>query len=457
MGFDQLDFWEAAFVFGLIALIGWETWQAFSSRSWVSAYRPTLFVAVILSYYCLLGPLRALAGEEGAVFRGLDHSGVLLWGWAGGFVFYVCLLIGFYTFSQKCTPHRLILKVNPDQLHRLGLRLCQLGLLMFSLVTGTRVLALINPLAAYQLTQQGGFGQEGLDVGAFVNYFNSGINFLIPGICLMMAAWLRWRKRTASLLLWIVATAGIYTSLGFRWRLVLLLVPLILLWFMARQQRPSLGLLAFFTAGLITLGGLIGISRNYGRGLDLGALEDTATVDYFEQGFTEATTFFTTAGVMEQAPVRSPFIGPAPLMATILFPIPRALFPGKPDASYITDATAQLYGGANLAMGSAFLNYAEYYLIAGWPSLVGLSLLLGWLLRRLWNWFLLRQDEPFAQCVYLISSSFLYVVISRGYLPQVILLFVFTVAPLFWLYRRIARPVDTSHVRPAPPVSSHIP
>ena len=88
------------------------------------------------------------------------------------------------------------------------------------------------------------------------------------------------------------------------------------------------------------------------------------------------------------------------------------------------------------------MNYAEYCLIAGFPSLTLLSFGLGYLIRRLWNWFLVRLHEPLAQCIYLLSASYLYVLICRGYLPKVVLLFGFTVAPLFWLYRRRSTPVS---------------
>lgn len=445
----QLDGRELLLVLALIALIGCELLQALRSRSWVAVYRPTLFVAAVLGYYTLAGPLRALV-LNGPLYRGLDHRHLLLWGWLGAVLSYGSLLLGFYASPRIKAPKRLILTPNPERIHRFGLRLCQLGLLMFVLVSGTRVVALFNPLAARQLIE-GGLGESGVDVGAIANYFNYAVNFLIPGLCLMAAAWLRQRRHTPSLVIWLLAAVAIYTSLGFRYRLVLLAIPILLLWFMARRKRPSLAVLAIFLAGFITVNGLIGLTRSYGRGLDLSTIEGQTTADLVDAGFGESSVFYTTSGVIEQAPGRSPLIGPAPLVATLLFPIPRTLFPGKPDASYITDATAVLYGGENAARGSAFLNYAEYYLIAGWPSLIALSALLGWLLRRLWNWFLIRQDDPFAQTLYLLTASYLFVVISRGYLPQVVMLMAFSVAPLFWLYGHWSQPVQVVRAAPAAP------
>ena len=57
-------------------------------------------------------------------------------------------------------------------------------------------------------------------------------------------------------------------------------------------------------------------------------------------------------------------------------------------------------------------DYAEYYIIGGWLSLVSISIFLGVLLRRLWTWFLWRQYEPLAQSFYLLNATYLYVVVS---------------------------------------------
>ncbi|MEE2695825.1 MAG: hypothetical protein VYB57_01905 [Cyanobacteriota bacterium] len=447
-GFDLLDFDQLILVLALIALIGWEVMNAYRSPSPLKVYRPTLFVAGVLSYYVLFGPLQALALGEGLGYRGLDHSDVVVWGWLGALVFYASLLLGFYAKPRAPAPKRLAVRVTPERLHRLGVRLCLLGFVMFALVAGTRVFALLNPLAARGLID-GGFGEGGVDVGGIANYFNYAINFLIPGILLQAASWLQRRKHTSTLVIWLVAAAGIYISLGFRYRLVLLAVPLVLIWFMARSRRPNLFIISIFLVAFVLFNGLIGLTRAYGRGLDLTSLEQG--VDLYaltNKGVSETGVFLASSGVIDQTPsLRSPYVGLQPFVATLFFPIPRSLLPGKPDNSYLANALSELYGGEVFARGSAMLNYAEWYLIAGFPSLVLISFGLGYLLRRLWNWFLVRSNEPFSQCIYLLSASFLYVVISRGYMPQVAMLFGFTLAPLFWLYRRWSTPVSAIQQR----------
>jgi len=442
--FSSLTGNELFLVLSLILLLLNEFLKALQSTSWIDIYKPTLFAGIYLAYYAIFGPLLAIGGLEakegitGTVYHGLDHRNLLYWGWLGALVFYSSLLFGFYAFSQKLPLQNHIVTPVTERVYLIGKRLCLLGLLMFAVVTGNRILVLLNPLAATTASDSQSVIGGLIDVGGIVNYFTYAVNFLIPGVCLMFAAWLKQSRHTLPLLFWSLSTILIYISLGFRYRLVLLMLPLVLLVFLRLRRKPSLGFISLFLVAFLTLNGLIGMTRSYGQGLDLTKVEGESTFALISAGLgQEAGVFFTTAGVIEQTPRKIPFIGITPLIATILFPIPRSIFPTKPDASYISNSTIELYGGENYALGTAFLNYGEYYLMAGWPSLVGISCLIGLLLRRLWDWYLPRRDEPFAQVLYLISATFLYVVISRGYLPQVVMLFVFTVAPLFWIYRQM--------------------
>ncbi|MDM7935838.1 MAG: hypothetical protein QUV06_00030 [Cyanobium sp. CZS 48M] len=436
---SQLTVLEGFLVGGLITLMGWEAFRAWSSRQWVSLYRPTLVLAVILIYYCLLGPLWGLAQGEWSD-RGVNLRDSMVWGWGGALVFYSFVLIGFYELPTPSFRRRLITVINPEELYRVGHALCGLGLGMFALVSGVQVLALLNPLAARQLLE-GGIGDTGLDVGAFLNYFTYALNFMIPGTSLIWASWIVGRRHGTALLLWTFTAAGIYTSLGFRYRLVMLAVPFILLWYIVRRRRPRLVAISLAAVALIAVTGVIGLTREYGRGLDVSEVDGITTDEVVRAGLSESHVFLTTSGVMRITPDRYPYVGARPIWATVLFPVPRALYPDKPGAEYYQDATEMLYGGENLAAGSVVLGYGEYFLIAGWPSLVAMSLLLGWLLRCLWTWFLVRHQEPFAQVLYVLTASYLYVVVSRGYLPQVVMIFVFSVVPLYWLYGRMSRSV----------------
>lgn len=435
---------EFLLVAGLAGLIGWEVWRSWRSADPARATQPTVIVGAVLTYYSLIGPLRAIASGEW-VDRGLNLRGTMVWAWAGSLLFYAALLLGYYALPRWSWRSRFSGITLPSQRWReLGGRLNILGLGLYSLAVGPSVVAQFNPFGAGEALQN--VSGSGVDLGGFGNYFSLSLNFLIPGTLLLFCSWVRDRHGGISVVFWTLAAAGLFTTAGFRWRLVVLLVPMALLWFVARQRRPKLAFMAVVATGLILIAGFVGLTRTYGAGLDTSRIEGQETAEIFDAGFAEAHIFLTTGGLIAQTPERYPFVGLTPLINTATFFVPRQLWPDKGSNEYISDAAFTLYGGPQ-AGGSALLNIAEYYLMFGWPSLLAMSLLLGIILRSLYSWYLLNRGDISAQVIYTTAICFLYVVISRGYLPQVVSLLAFTVLPLgvarVWVFSR-ARPMPAS-------------
>lgn len=436
---------ESLVVMGLVALMGLECFMAIRSRSWVQIYRPTLFVAVVLAFYALVGPIRAVLssgesanfiGTSGTLYRGLDHRSYLLWGWVGALVFYGSLLAGFYIIRLRLEPKRLMRSSNLRKIRRWGRALCWIGISMYALVQGPGLLVLLNPLAS-QSVDISWFGFSGFEMGPFRNYFLLAINLLIPGIVLQFAVWLRQRKSLWVVLSWFGVASLIYLSEAFRYRILLLLIPMLLLWFFYNKRRPMLVAMLLFMVAFIALNGVVGAARTRLRGLDLGQVSGYTPQQLIQASFEESGVFFTTSVVISSVPDRYPFIGFEPVSTTLLHPIPRQLLPGKPVGNYGKRYTDPIYNLGYFS-GVTILGYGEYYLMFGWFSVVAAGFLIGALLRQLWTWFLWRQYEPLAQSIYLLSASYLYVVVSRGYLPQVVMLYVFSVLPLFCVYWRLS-------------------
>lgn len=435
-----LSFAELLVIFGIASLMSIECIQAIRSRSWVQIYRPTLFVAVILTFYVLVGPLRAIlaAGEQanfvgttGTIYRGIDHRDFLIWGWLGALVFYGCTLIGFYGFPQRLKPKFLITETDLWVARRWGVRLCWIGLTMYVLVNGDATLNLLNPFSPGNFASTV-FGFKGFAFGPFQNYFQLAVNLTIPGILIQFAVWLRCREGLWQVLVWTLLASLIFLSETFRYRFLLLVVPVILLWLFYYKLRPRLVFLLMFMFLFVSLNGVIGISRTHLRGLDVSNALSYSPIQIFNSSFEEAGVFFTTSAVIQHLPVQADFVGFAPLLNAVLQPIPRQFLSLKPSGKYSSNLREKIYNSPTSF--TAYLNYAEYYIAFGWSSVVVLSILFGFLLRRLWTWFLWRQYEPIAQAVYLLNSSYLYVVISRGYMAQVVMLYCFTVVPIIIVY-----------------------
>lgn len=401
----------------------------------LAVYQPPVFVMAFMAYYCIVGPIqRAVTGDW--INNTINFRFAAVYGWAGAVVFYLSLRIGYGLFDSWRPNRRFGPLFDHHLATRFGIRLCWFAVLVYSLANGLRVVAYLNP---FNVLQSQFYAIGGIDLGPFVNYANQAINLLIPGILLQFVGWIRFSKSYPHWIVWSFVAFAIYTSLGFRWRLISLLVPMLLLWFLSRGRRPRIILLFLPIVALVAISGFIEQTRSYGAGLSIEADTSLSLLPLLETGLNESSVFLTTGGIIANSPHAFPFIGLQPIISTLLFWIPKALWQAKDSHQYLLDANFALYQSDALGAGQAMLNYSEYYLMAGWPSVVFFGLLSGWLLRSLWNWFSLRRHESLAQVTYLSTCGLLYVWVSRGYMPQVVAVFAFGSLPLFWLYYRNAR------------------
>src|SRR5690606_9750810 len=115
---------------------------------------------------------------------------------------------------------------------------------------------------------------------------------------------------------------GIFITLGFRYRLVLLLGALAIIFYYHRQTKPSIPVLVAALFGLIVFMGVLNISRQYGAGLDTKKLSEGNTSDYYASGLREALIFQTSGAIIDIVPVRHPHAGFQPIWSTLIFPIP---------------------------------------------------------------------------------------------------------------------------------------
>jgi hypothetical protein len=451
----QLTEFETLWALLLLGLFAFDLQRIARSREPLAWFQPHLFLMAFLAYYLVGGPLdRLLQGDWSD--RGRDFRYAVPYALAGGAVFYGAVSLGFHQLGGWKPLRRFSPPFSEQRAQLLGQRLCWIGLGAYFLANGPRVIAQLNPLTARSTVLE---AAGGLNLGPFANYANNALNLLIPGVLLLFACWVRQRRQPFSVLIWTLISFGLFTSLGFRYRVVTLLVPMAILWFLARGRRPSLALLSLGAVGLLLFSGLVGLTRSYGLGLDLSSLQGINFRELFSSGFQETHVFLITGAVIENTPRTYDFVGLQPLISTLLIPIPSAFLPYKGSAEYLFKAVQYLFpiGFEHYANGAAFMGYAEYYLMAGWLSMAAFGVALGGLLRCLWNWFSPRRHEVFAQVAYVCSCGYLYVVVSRGYLPQVVTLFAFGVAPLFILYYWQSRPVQRSQVVLIPPPTDPVP
>jgi len=386
-------------------------------RLWI--WSPLSVLCVIYFYYLVLGPAQAvISGDttERLVNMRPFYSSALL----GGFISLVFICLGYV--SNRKRGKKMQQVPNQDKwLSYYGKWITMLGFILFTISTKGNITQLINPLDAQSVPERAG--------GSFANYLNLSVNFLITGITLLFIHFVRTKKGLLWFAIPFVLALGIYTSIGFRYRLILLLGSVVASYYLTKRIRLS-ALVA--TAGvflLITLMGIINLTRTYNRGLNLESIEQEDSRSFFESGLRESLIFQCTGAAIELVPETYEHVGFQPIISTLLFPIPRAIYPEKESARYLFDFLDHVFGP--YGQGAAMMSFGEYYLAFGWPGLIIGSFLIGWFSRRLWNWFLANQRNPFVIAAYACTVMYLYVVISRGYLPQVTMLFFFSVFPVY--------------------------
>jgi hypothetical protein len=192
--------------------------------------------------------------------------------------------------------------------------------------------------------------------------------------------------------------------------------------------------------------GFIEMTRQYGSGLKLQNLEakKNKNASYYDSGLKETGVFQTSGAVMHVIPDKLPFAGFEPVVQTLLFPIPKAFYPEKNSAEYLFSTLDVIYG-KKLSQGAAILMFGEHYIAFGWIGIIMGGFLLGFFYKNLWVWFLANSDNPLVISAYAVTVIYLYVILSRGYLPQVTMLFFFSVYPVYYVIRKVKQRIPVTN------------
>jgi hypothetical protein len=401
-------------------------------RGYQEVWSPLSIIALVFTYYCIIGPYQGVTtGDTFDRFQNMrPFYTSALW---GAVVSFCSCVFGFHA-NRKTMGEAVHMTFGDEDLKSYGKKLFIIGFVLFSISIGGNVGNLLNPLDAEYVEPVG---------GSFTNYLALSLNFVIPGVLLLFVSFLR----TGNGLLWflipLITSTGLFISLGFRYRIALLLGALTISYFLLKRKKPNVIILSAFTFLFIMGMGFIELTRQYNSGLNLQKLDTKEKISLYESGLKEARIFQTSGAVIDIVPASRAFVGFEPIIQTLLFPIPKALYPEKNSAEYLFSTLDQIYG-RKYSKGAAFLMYGEHYLAFGWFGIFIGSFALGWIYKTVWIWYKTNEENLFVMVGYTLTVVFLYVIISRGYLPQVTMLFFFSVYPIFYIIRKIKRRVHAT-------------
>ena len=421
---------EIILIFAIFALNLYVLLKSFNSKFWIKAFQPKVFISLNILYYCVFGPLVYLYSGR-SFFRNLETSPYYIWGWIGTLVFYLPNLIGYYFLSPKY-PSEFIKKktINLKSMFNIGLILTLVSYLSFLIIRGRTALDYLSLFGSFNAVISSGF-QQGYNFGELNNIFLEGVNILIPGIILMFISLCYSGKNKTFTYGIIYFTISLFISIGFRSRVIMLLIPCYFIYYFSKNRKPPVLLSTFYASILLTASSFIEITRVYFAGLDITKF-DFDLNKLFVTAFMESNTFITSSVIFETIPRELPFIGTRPLLEAIVKFTHLIGLGDKFNEPYYTEIITMIYGAKD-AEGAAHLGFAEYYLMGGWIGLIISGLLFGYFLKRLWIWFLCSPEDYMRQAIYFTSIGFLYMVFSRGFMPQIFTFYIFLIGPLLLL------------------------
>ncbi|MDX1628072.1 MAG: O-antigen polysaccharide polymerase Wzy [Fulvivirga sp.] len=428
---NLLNSGESTYFYPLLAIVTTILFVNLVSGKYYKIWSPLTMVAITYLYYTILGPLISIYLND-TYLRLIDHRPYFIHAWKASLLSLSCIVLGYIIALPR---YRDLLPVDkePFDFKQNGTRIYLIGFVGVFFAFGVTSLTSINFFSGDTLEQSA-------ITGGFRNYFLFMMNLFIPATTIMLVSKLKGKYPLMILIIAIFYAVALYITLGFRYRIILLLFSLLATYYLHKKVKPNYILLFTISIVVVTLMGFLGSARTYFSGLGkIEMVENKSLGEIFLSGFGEAQTFQSTGLVIEDVPYVTPHIGFKPVYESLAMPIPRVFWPSKPSGESLESIMDVYYyktGMPRAGTGAAILNFGEYYLAFGWLGIGVASLALGFILRRTWQWFLPRRNDDLAIVFIAVFNSFVYVIISRGYLPQVVMNFFFTLGPLIWLIHR---------------------
>lgn len=406
---------EIPFLF-LLCVMGGILCKGIFSKDFSKIFSPLMFIVVYLAYYVII----PFIFSEGDIYGGHNAESVpyLMW---GALVSLLSMILGF-----QCTLKRIFFKrlnhlYNEDNIFFIGIILFIIGLGAYIIMKGFAfsVIAVQNEIFI-----------------AGDNIFNHTDNYITNFVSLLPAsAILIYASKKKIWLSWIVLLFAVLIALmgGGRWRFVTIIVPFFcFIHLYPHPRRINYKVWIPIVVVVVIAMGIIEKTRNYGSGLDIEALQQIDKEDLSDGAKENELVYYFSAGVMERYKYEEPLYFES-IITALTMPFPRSIFPWKPDAQYLRDANMRVLG--TLDHGAAYLNFVEGYLSFRWLGIIFNGFFIGLISRIFWDNYR-RNKTSIGSILFLgLYNSVLYIFISRGYLAQELVVFVYFIPVTYWVSR----------------------
>lgn len=406
VGVDGRQWWFA---------VTWAAWGA--TVVWAFAVRPASLAVIALQGYVLveiLLPATVAVTEGRTVLGRYDATTGTTTALALTALAQLALLAGAAAArawrSPPTQPRRVPCPISRWQADRLAVLL--LVAAVVSVMTYV-VIARGDPRQLLVLAgdaQYNAFGREAS--GPLVKYFQ--VLVALAGVAIMVVAMrigaFGWRRPVVPAGVGL-ASAALLAAGGGRWYLIVAVAGAALVWLRSSPSaligRPrSLVVVGFALVALyaVLAGGLR--DQSGAKQVDFGTFVDKQA---------RGGVFATTAALVDAVPDRVDHAFGRTYAEVVALPVPRALWPGKPEGT-VREVLADLF---DEDIGAAFPFYGEAYLNFGWPGALAATAVFGFLLETAWRKVLAAQRA--AQLLgWALAVPILVQLFSRGYLAGVL-------------------------------------
>lgn len=270
----------------------------------------------------------------------------------------------------------------------------------------------------------------------FVSYFIDLISLFVAACCLAFVGLknkerLSLKKRTVVLTIFYF-TFVMFIVGGFRYRIVILILAMATVYHLYPVVRKIRYIVVVPVAIAAYLGfAVMDSTRTYGHGINLEAVKALTLRDASKGAGESNDVFCFSIAAIDTYSQKQDFIGLEPVSTAVLMPIPRALFPGKPDGQYLKEIQIAVIG--NDFAGAAFLVFVEAYASCGILGVILYGLFIGWVCKKIWSNYRNNRNSIGAVLLLALMNGFCYTWISRGYMASAFNDFIYFVVLPFWL------------------------
>lgn len=391
-------------------------WRLWMQRDKSLIWSPITIISLTLIYYIVIPSVKGLT------LYGADNSTYQHSFYIASCIFFICVLLGF-RFKTGQHFKRWNEYFNQDNTERLGVIL-----FIFSM-------ACYIPFRGFRTTIWAEDAGYMADRTGFVSYFIDLISLFCAacGLSLMHNRLLKGKIKN-----WIIFIMLLYFSLviyivgGFRYRIATLILVLATIYHLFPKPRRINYLGVLVVAVIMYLGfAVMEMSRSYGAGLNRDALGEIS-IEQASKGADEnnSVTCFSII-VIDHYQRGGEYLYFEPLINAVMMPIPRAIFPWKPDGGYTREIQRKTIGTSQ--GGAAYLCFVEAFVSFGWIGIIIYGVLVGWLSKIFWDNYLRNPSSIGAMLLLALYNGFCYQWISRGYLAGDFNGFMYYVIVPFWL------------------------